>query len=139
MRNFLGSRILVQIHKGVLTLRRGFLRVKSYEILDNRELSRNLRILLHTLEDRERFIIETRWGFVDGEPKTLEEVAKMLNVTRERIRQIESKALRKLRHPYRSKLVCDFVGVKVYPTQNTTETLLERTLRIFKRELANKT
>jgi len=61
--------------------------------------------VLHGLNERERKILELRYGLTDGCPRTLEEVGKQYNVTRERIRQIEAKALRKLRHPARrSKL-----------------------------------
>src|SRR5947207_15871205 len=61
--------------------------------------------VLHGLNERERKILELRYGLMDGYPRTLEEVGKQYNVTRERIRQIEAKALRKLRHPTRkSKL-----------------------------------
>jgi len=61
--------------------------------------------VLTSLSDRERKILEQRYGLLDGYPRTLEEVGKQYNVTRERIRQIEAKALRKLRHPARrSKL-----------------------------------
>jgi len=57
--------------------------------------------VLHGLNQRERNILELRYGLMDGYPRTLEEVGKQYNVTRERIRQIEAKALRKLRHPTR--------------------------------------
>ena len=61
--------------------------------------------VLHGLNERERKILELRYGLTDGCPRTLEEVGRQYNVTRERIRQIEAKALRKLRHPARrSKL-----------------------------------
>ena len=63
--------------------------------------------VLHTLTDREREVIQLRFGLVDGDCKTLEEVGDRFNVTRERIRQIEAKALRKLRHPSRSKRLKD--------------------------------
>ena len=63
--------------------------------------------VLHTLTDREREVIELRFGLIDGDCKTLEEVGDRFNVTRERIRQIEAKALRKLRHPSRSKRLKD--------------------------------
>ena len=59
--------------------------------------------VLSTLNDREQRVIILRFGLLDGKPKTLEEVGSMFNVTRERIRQIEAKALRKLQHPIRSK------------------------------------
>lgn len=54
-------------------------------------------------------VLSLRFGLEDGNPKTLEEVGKEFNVTRERIRQIEAKALRKLRHPSRSKKLKDFL------------------------------
>ncbi len=66
-------------------------------------LKEHLQSVLHTLSDRERKVLELRFGLNDGHPRTLEEVGKQFNVTRERIRQIEAKALRKLRHPSRSK------------------------------------
>jgi RNA polymerase primary sigma factor len=65
--------------------------------------------VLGTLTDRERKIIEMRFGLVDGKSRTLEEVGKEFGVTRERIRQIEAKALRKLRHPSRSKKLKDYI------------------------------
>ena len=57
--------------------------------------------VLDTINERERAVIEQRFGLRDGNPRTLEEVGRQFNVTRERIRQIEAKALRKLRHPSR--------------------------------------
>lgn len=65
--------------------------------------------LLLDLKDRERQVIVLRFGLEDGHPRTLEEVGKEFNVTRERIRQIEAKALRKLRNPVRSKKIKDFL------------------------------
>ena len=65
--------------------------------------------LLGDLKERERQVIELRFGLRDGHPRTLEEVGKEFYVTRERIRQIEAKALRKLRHPSRSKKLKDFL------------------------------
>lgn len=65
--------------------------------------------LLLDLKDRERQVIVLRFGLEDGHPRTLEEVGKAFNVTRERIRQIEAKALRKLRNPVRSKKIKDFL------------------------------
>ena len=59
--------------------------------------------LLETLNDREKMVLKMRYGILDGKPKTLEEVGQYFGVTRERIRQIEVKALRKLRHPSRSR------------------------------------
>lgn len=66
--------------------------------------------VLATLSDRERRVLEERFGLKDGRPKTLEEVGKMFAVTRERIRQIEAKALRKLRHPSRGNKLKDYLG-----------------------------
>lgn len=65
---------------------------------------------LAVLSDRERRVLEMRFGLVDGTDHTLEEVGQYFNVTRERIRQIESKALRKLRHPTRSHFLRDYLG-----------------------------
>ena len=65
---------------------------------------------LDTLTPREKKVLELRFGMIDGRTRTLEEVGKEFNVTRERIRQIEAKALRKLRHPSRSKRLRDFLN-----------------------------
>ena len=65
---------------------------------------------LHTLTDREAHVIKLRFGLYDGRSRTLEEVGKEFDITRERIRQIEAKALRKLRHPSRSKKLKDFLN-----------------------------
>ena len=65
--------------------------------------------ILHTLTPREEQVIKLRFGLEDGRPRTLEEVGKQFNITRERIRQIEAKALRKLRHPSRSKPLKDYL------------------------------
>ena len=65
--------------------------------------------VLDTLTPREEKVLRLRYGIDDGRPRTLEEVGKEFNVTRERIRQIEAKALRKLRHPSRSKKLKDFL------------------------------
>ena len=73
-------------------------------------LHEQLEKLLEGLSPREATVLRMRFGLVDGRPYTLEEVGKEFNVTRERIRQIESKALRKLRHPSRSKLLRDFLN-----------------------------
>ena len=64
---------------------------------------------MSTLTPREKKVLELRFGLEDGRNRTLEEVGKEFNVTRERIRQIEAKALRKLRHPSRSKRLKDFL------------------------------
>ena len=68
-----------------------------------------LNDVLATLTDREAKVLKLRFGLEDGRSRTLEEVGKEFDVTRERIRQIEAKALRKLRHPSRSKKVKDFL------------------------------
>ncbi|MCD7871804.1 MAG: sigma-70 family RNA polymerase sigma factor, partial [Clostridiales bacterium] len=72
-------------------------------------LKEQLAEVLKTLTPREAKVLSLRFGLDDGNPKTLEEVGKEFNVTRERIRQIEAKALRKLRHPSRSKKLKDFL------------------------------
>jgi RNA polymerase primary sigma factor len=69
--------------------------------------------VLNGLNERERKILELRYGLVDGMPRTLEEVGRQFNVTRERIRQIEAKALRKLRHPTRRSKLEGFLEVQV--------------------------
>ena len=72
-------------------------------------LKEQLGEVLDTLTDREKEVLRLRFGLKDGKARTLEEVGKSFNVTRERIRQIEAKALRKLRHPARSKKLKDFL------------------------------
>ena len=72
-------------------------------------LREHIDTLLADLKERERQVIVLRFGLEDGHPRTLEEVGKEFNVTRERIRQIEAKALRKLRNPVRSKRIRDFL------------------------------
>ncbi|HNQ73270.1 MAG TPA: RNA polymerase sigma factor RpoD [Verrucomicrobiota bacterium] len=78
--------------------------VTSYSLLKEK-----LGDVLTTLTERERKILEMRFGLVDGYERTLEEIGKMYNVTRERIRQIEAKALRKLRHPTRVRHLQGFL------------------------------
>ncbi len=73
-------------------------------------LKEQLMEVLDTLTPREKKVLELRFGIIDGRTRTLEEVGKEFNVTRERIRQIEAKALRKLRHPSRSKKLRDFLN-----------------------------
>lgn len=73
-------------------------------------LKEQLMSVLDTLTPREKKVLELRFGIIDGRTRTLEEVGKEFNVTRERIRQIEAKALRKLRHPSRSKKLRDFLN-----------------------------
>jgi len=65
--------------------------------------------VLKTLTPREESVLKLRFGLEDGRPRTLEEVGKVFDITRERIRQIEAKALRKLRHPSRSKKLKDYL------------------------------
>jgi RNA polymerase primary sigma factor len=76
----------------------------------NQLLKEQLHIILDSLSDRERSVLEMRFGLKDGEAHTLEEVGKAFGVTRERVRQIESKALRKLRHPGHRRKLRDFLG-----------------------------
>ncbi|MBE5763492.1 MAG: RNA polymerase sigma factor RpoD [Clostridiales bacterium] len=77
-------------------------------------LNDKLNEVLATLTPRENEVIRRRYGLDDGKPKTLEEVGREFNVTRERIRQIEAKALRKLRHPGRAKKLKDFLDEDSY-------------------------
>lgn len=80
------------------------------EYATNEILKEEIRAVLETLQEREQEVLELRFGLVDGTSHTLEEVGKKFNVTRERIRQIEAKALRKLRHPSRAKKLKDFLS-----------------------------
>jgi RNA polymerase sigma factor RpoD-like protein len=75
----------------------------------NQLLKEHVTAVLHSLTGRERRVLQLRFGLEDGRERTLEEVGKELNVTRERIRQIEVKALRKLRHPSRSRKLRDYL------------------------------
>ena len=72
-------------------------------------LKEQIEEVLNTLYDREQKVLKLRFGLEDGRARTLEEVGKEFDVTRERIRQIEAKALRKLRHPSRSKKLRDYL------------------------------
>ena len=76
---------------------------------DNVPVPAELVEVLGTLTEREQKVLRLRFGLDDGRARTLEEVGKEFNVTRERIRQIEAKALRKLRHPSRSRKLKDFL------------------------------
>ncbi|OGK22040.1 RNA polymerase sigma factor RpoD [Candidatus Roizmanbacteria bacterium RIFCSPHIGHO2_02_FULL_37_13b] len=80
-----------------------------YDNVSKEFLKDYLNEVLNTLSDRERKVLIMRFGLDDGKSKTLEDVGKEFNVTRERIRQIEAKAIRKLRHPTRAKKLKDFV------------------------------
>ena len=75
-------------------------------------MKKDIQDVLNTLTDREQKVLALRFGLNDGHSRTLEEVGKMFNVTRERIRQIEAKALRKLRHPSRSKILKPYIEDK---------------------------
>ena len=80
-----------------------------YEYTAKMKLREELDEVLGTLTDREERVLRLRFGLVDGRQRTLEEVGREFNVTRERIRQIEAKALRKLKHPSRSRKLKDFM------------------------------
>ena len=80
------------------------------EFATNELLKDEISQVLETLTEREEKVIRLRFGLEDGKPRTLEEVGQMFGVTRERIRQIEAKALRKLRHPSRSRKLRDYMG-----------------------------
>lgn len=80
------------------------------EFTSKEMLKRELNEVLETLTDREEKVLRMRFGLLDGHSRTLEEVGREFGVTRERIRQIEAKALRKLRHPSRSKKLKDFMS-----------------------------
>jgi len=80
-----------------------------YEYTAKMKLREELDSVLATLTDREERVLRLRFGLIDGRQRTLEEVGREFNVTRERIRQIEAKALRKLKHPSRSRKLKDFM------------------------------
>ncbi len=80
-----------------------------YEYTAKMKLREELDSVLATLTEREERVLRLRFGLIDGRQRTLEEVGKEFNVTRERIRQVEAKALRKLKHPSRSKKLKDFM------------------------------
>jgi RNA polymerase primary sigma factor len=79
------------------------------EMVEEKEMKRILNDVLETITEREEKIIRLRFGLDDGKERTLEQVGNVFGVTRERIRQIEAKALRKLRHPTRSKKLRSFL------------------------------
>jgi len=72
-------------------------------------LQEQLESVLHTLSERENKVIQLRFGLLDGHPRTLAEVGREFRVSRERIRQIETKTLSKLRHPSRSQKLRDYL------------------------------
>ena len=79
------------------------------EAATNQLLKEQVADVLYTMNDREARVLQLRFGLEDGRSRTLEEVGRVFGVTRERIRQIEAKALRKLRHPSRSRKLRDFL------------------------------
>jgi RNA polymerase primary sigma factor len=79
------------------------------DIASKQLLKEQIEDVLTTLTPREKRVLELRFGLEDGRSRTLEEVGVEFNVTRERIRQIEAKALRKLRHPSRSRKLKDYL------------------------------
>jgi RNA polymerase primary sigma factor len=79
------------------------------DVAAHQMLKEQIEEVLGTLTPREERIVQLRFGLEDGRSRTLEEIAKEFNVTRERIRQIEAKAIRKLRHPSRSKKLRDYL------------------------------
>ena len=82
--------------------------MNTEEMAINDRLREDLKKVVSTLTQREQRIVDLRFGLTTGKEMTLEQVGKEFNVTRERIRQIESKALGKLRHPSRSRLLKDY-------------------------------
>lgn len=82
-------------------------------------LKEQMETVLKTLTDREKEVLMLRFGIVDGYPRTLEEVGTLFNVTRERVRQIEAKALRKLRHPTRSRKLKNFLDLRFSEERET--------------------
>lgn len=82
------------------------------------EVASPINYVLDTLSEKEKTVIKLRFGFDGGVPKSLEETGRVVRVTRERVRQIEAKAIRKLRHPSRSKFICDhsLVGLPNIPS-----------------------
>ena len=87
----------------------GYSKDDVYDSAEYSMLKDQLNEVLATLTDREQEVLRLRFGLDDGRQRTLEEVGEQFNVTRERIRQLEAKALRKLRHPTRSKRLRDFL------------------------------
>jgi len=82
------------------------------QTVDNHLLRERIGEVLRSLAPREREVIELRFGLKDGHPRTLDEVAKVYGITRERIRQIEAKALRKMRHPTRIRQLHGFLEIE---------------------------
>ena len=82
--------------------------ISLFDTVVSNQVSYAIRDVLEELTEREANVLKYRYGFIDGRTRTLEEIGQMFGVTRERIRQIESKALRKLRHPCRRRKLKDF-------------------------------
>src|SRR5690606_31513188 len=78
-------------------------------------LQEQLHSVLDTLSEREAGVVSMRFGLTDGQPKTLDEIGKVYGVTRERIRQIESQTMSKLRHPSRSQVLRDYLDLAASP------------------------
>ena len=87
-----------------------FLKKQSLKVIEWQDDSKDTLVYRYPLTDREEKVLRLRFGLDDGQCRTLEEVGQMFGVTRERIRQIEAKALRKLRHPSRSRKLKDYMG-----------------------------
>jgi RNA polymerase primary sigma factor len=87
--------------------------ISPSEAVINVSLKKEIEDILKTLTPREEMVIKLRFGIGDGSERTLEEVGQIFSVTRERIRQIEAKALRKLRHPSRSKVIKNFLNGRI--------------------------
>jgi RNA polymerase primary sigma factor len=87
--------------------------VSPSDAVINTSLKKEIEDILKTLTPREEMVIKLRFGIGDGSERTLEEVGQIFSVTRERIRQIEAKALRKLRHPSRSKVIKNFLNGRI--------------------------
>ncbi|MFO3796043.1 MAG: RNA polymerase sigma factor RpoD/SigA, partial [Anaerolineales bacterium] len=84
--------------------------VEALDEASRRMLREQIQRAFDILTERERQVLELRYGLIDGVEHTLEEISRYFNITRERVRQVEARALRKLRHPLRSKYLKDFLG-----------------------------
>ena len=110
---------------------------EAIENLDYKILSERIASVLSTLTPRQEMIIKLRYGLIDGKSRTLEEVGQLYKLTRERIRQIELKSLRKLRHPSRSKLLKGLVDVGTRQ-DDQDKTSKKRTKPITKKKRSGK-
>lgn len=107
------------------------------EHVEKSMLRDDLENVINSLSPRERDVVRMRYGLDDGRVKTLEEIGQIFSVTRERVRQIEAKAIRKLRQPYRSSILRDYV---LSTTQNMEKSFTTRTPNImFQNRQANRT